>query len=329
MRASEAVKVTLGELRVGRPRVAGNLKLIPLYGGNESPPYVTADEAVRRGDIEFREKGQGEVPWLLAVNKGSVPVLVVEGDILNGGLQDRVVNVSVLLPARATLAIPVSCVEEGRWHHEGRSGKLNISDAVSPPAVRLSKAPSIVAALRTVGKPEADQHSVWAAVRDELEAAGASSPTGAIYSAFEALNDELAAVAAALDKPSRLQTGVVVCVGDMAVAVDLFDRPKTLASMWHRLLRGYALGSVTAASTRSAKAIASEVIRDACEAKMTDHDTVGLGTRVAISGQKFVGHALVWEEAVVHLSLFPVTNGHRSRRGGGRNFDEHLINICF
>jgi hypothetical protein len=50
-------------------------------------------------------------------------VLIVEGEELMGAKQNRVVNVTILVAAGAELVIPVSCVEQGRWHY--RSEKFS------------------------------------------------------------------------------------------------------------------------------------------------------------------------------------------------------------
>ena len=57
-----------------------------------------------------------EVPTLVATNDGDTPVLLVEGETVVGGQQDRTLNVSVLVPAGASVEIPVSCVQAGRWN---------------------------------------------------------------------------------------------------------------------------------------------------------------------------------------------------------------------
>ena len=37
------------------------------------------------------------------------------GEQLAGGKQNRVLNASILVPAKSELPIPVTCVERGRW----------------------------------------------------------------------------------------------------------------------------------------------------------------------------------------------------------------------
>ena len=50
------------------------------------------------------------------VNLGDLAMLLLDGEELIGAKQNRILNLSILAPAHQTIAIPVSCVEVGRWH---------------------------------------------------------------------------------------------------------------------------------------------------------------------------------------------------------------------
>ena len=80
-------------------------------------------------------------------NTGDRPVLFVDGDELIGAKQNRVVNLTILVPALTTLKIPVSCVEAGRWqatshtftparHMEFAAARASRMDQVSASLVR-------------------------------------------------------------------------------------------------------------------------------------------------------------------------------------------------
>jgi hypothetical protein len=78
--------------------------------------YVTLSEALTLGTLTVSEVStQASVPDLLAVNKGDLPVLILDGEELAGAKQNRTLNTSVLLSAHSETIIPVSCTEQGRW----------------------------------------------------------------------------------------------------------------------------------------------------------------------------------------------------------------------
>ena len=103
-------------LAVGQPTTIGTVSLHPIYS-----PGTQADPAISLGgDIQVEEQSAANVPTLTVTNSGSNPVLLLEGEVVNGGLQDRILNTSVLVPAGATIDLPVSCVEHARWSGTGR-----------------------------------------------------------------------------------------------------------------------------------------------------------------------------------------------------------------
>ena len=68
--------------------------------------------------LRIRETSEsGSVPELAVENPLAERVLLYDGEELVGAKQNRILNVSVLVEAKSTLTIPVSCVEQGRWRH--------------------------------------------------------------------------------------------------------------------------------------------------------------------------------------------------------------------
>jgi len=71
--------------------------------------YLTLDQALGGGWAEITEiSEQGSVPELRVTNKGAKAVFILDGEELVGSKQNRVVNLSILVPATSKLTIPVS-----------------------------------------------------------------------------------------------------------------------------------------------------------------------------------------------------------------------------
>ena len=62
----------------------------------------------------------GSVPQLLVENRGNNRVLFLEGEELVGAKQNRILNTSILVPAKSKIKVPVSCVEQGRWRYTSK-----------------------------------------------------------------------------------------------------------------------------------------------------------------------------------------------------------------
>src|SRR4051794_35805362 len=91
--------------------------IAPLFP--ESDPraeYLTLEEALPLGFRVSEVNTEGSVPELLAFNPLDQAVLLYDGEELLGAKQNRILNVTVLTAPHSETRIPVSCVEQGRWH---------------------------------------------------------------------------------------------------------------------------------------------------------------------------------------------------------------------
>jgi hypothetical protein len=312
----EAVRTLVGqELILGEPRTCRGLTLVPLTAVTADPharTYLLAAEAIAAGTLVVEETGGGQVPQLVVRNQGDLPVLLVEGEHLEGAKQDRVLNVSVLVAARHDTRIPVSCVEHGRWGYRG-SERFAPAPEFTHVNLRAMKVASVARDARATGGRRSDQGGVWAEVDRKRAEVGASfSATGAMGDAYRDRGRELDEIVAAIGSPRPGQIGAIVCIGGWPVAADVFDRPETLAGLWPRLSRGYAVDALGAPSAEVSPAELERFLAHVRDADATSHEAVGLGMDVVLTAEGFVASALVWDEAVVHLAMFsnaPVAAG--------------------
>ncbi|TME76742.1 MAG: TIGR02452 family protein, partial [Chloroflexi bacterium] len=184
--------------------------------------------------VEIREvDAQGAVSRLVVRNAGPLPVLIIDGDILLGLKQDRVLNTTILVPSQSTLEIPVSCVEAGRWRP--RSATARRGDFSVSPGVRAAKLKSMILRTRASGKFDSDQLAIWKEVEKYVGSLGVQSETQA-YSDIERqrrpqIDERLAQL-----KPADGQSGVLAAVGGKPISFDLFDKPSTLSRFWQGLI---------------------------------------------------------------------------------------------
>src|SRR2546428_759065 len=122
-------------VRVGERRAHGGLTVFWLHGPGGAAPFVirTLDEARARGELHVTERDQATVSSLAIENRGSGHVLVLAGEILQGGKQNRIVLEDVLVPPRSgPLTPPVYCVAQGRWagdaNTDERRLRANVDD---------------------------------------------------------------------------------------------------------------------------------------------------------------------------------------------------------
>ena len=247
----DGVRALLTEgLAVREARVSGPLTLIPLVGGDAAPPYLTAAAALDAGTLSIGEVGGGSVPQLVLKNAGTLPVLLLDGEHLEGAMQNRVLNATVLAAPEHETVIPVSCVEQGRWGYRGSAGEPSVGFSSAPEMayseLRSLKTVYAAASARAGAGRRVDQGEVWADVeRKRTQVKGGTSPTGAMRDAFRDRAADLRRIVDGVGRPDREHNGVMAFAGWRPLALDLFDRPETLAALWDRLVQGYAMDALT------------------------------------------------------------------------------------
>jgi hypothetical protein len=295
--ATDVLGVTV---KVGEQREIGSLSVVPLLAvAGEGPAYLTGPEAFEAGLIEVSELDPPQVPSLAVFNLAEVPLLLVEGETLLGGSQNRRMNVTVLCPPKARTIVPVSCVEAGRW---GVEQPVSRSRRHSPVSLRAAKTASL-APLAAAGRSRrSDQRRVWEEVASQSMIHGVASKTSALEDVGDALEDRFAEELGELE-PLADQIGVAYASGGRVLGLDLFDRPATLAKYLKGIVAGIALDAYAGSTVKGTK---ESVERFLVEIDRTDRDVapgVGLGEELRLCGD-VVGTGLSFEDILVHLAAF-------------------------
>jgi hypothetical protein len=222
----------------------------------------------------------------------------------------------VLVPAGATLSIPVSCVEAHRWSYSSPSfspGKT------ASHRVRSGKHARVHESLKRESRHDADQGAVWDEVAMSLSAAKASSGTSALHAAYEARTQDLAQLRQSLRMPEQA-VGLAVFHDGRFQGLDLFDRHSTLVYFWESLLDSYAIDWLDAPlepaeAHRPEQAMVQEMLSRAAAGGWEMFPSPGEGQDHRLEDQQLTGSALVWEgRTVVHLQLFPRPSSESAQR---------------
>src|SRR6266850_3691308 len=228
-KVGSVVRRFLGGVRVGDRRTHGGLTVLWLHaaGGPAAFAIRTLDEARTRRELVVAERDQATVSALVVENQGPVHVLLLAGEILQGGKQNRIVVEDVLVPPRSgPLTLPVFCVEQGRWQGAGK--QFSTRETLAAPRLREKML------------ERSDQRQVWAEVDRYARSAAAPSATGS----YQAIPDKPEVQAQQKDVEAAIggasapgAQGAAVYVGDTLAGLDLFQDGSLFAREWSKLLR--------------------------------------------------------------------------------------------
>lgn len=300
----EQVAQTLDGLELAEAVGDGTLTVFPLLGADKpGPHYLTLDEALAKGLAEVTEvSAEGRVPELFFENKGDDPILLVDGEILIGAKQNRVLNLTILVRPKSRITIPVSCVEQGRW--SASRANFTSADHAMFAAAKARKAEHVSASMRASGRRTSNQSAVWQDISERLHKVGAPSPTQAMSAAFEHRREHLEkAVAAA--RPLATQRGAVYLVGGKLAGIEVFDKASTYAKLAPKLARSYALDAGLKGEARKVDPLlVSLTLARLKTLKVESYPGTDLGTDLRLADEALNGAALVAGEAVLHLEAF-------------------------
>ena len=313
----QAISDTIGQLHTGEAHTFEGLTVIPLFG--EIAPgadYLTLDEALAQKQARIVEVSEeGEVPTLLFDNTGERKVLLVDGDELVGAKQNRIINLTILVPAHTKMEIPVSCVEAGRWSHTSEEfsspGRAMFSRA------RAAKSESVSRRMKHSGERASDQSEVWDNVSECMSAMDIPSATESMSDIYESNEQRLGRYREAFTARDG-QVGALFAINGEIQGLEVFDSGTTFGHYFARLVSSYALSSLADRSDnpRTGTLEVDTFLGRVKEAQAQRFEALGEGEDLRLSGEALAGGALQAEEHIVHLAVFDThaaTGGQRSR----------------
>lgn len=298
----------LQTVEVAEPAEAGGLQVFALrWHPGAGVNYVTLDDGLAAGVLEVTELSEGgSVPTLKVHNRADDLAFLMAGEHLVGAKQNRVLNASILVPAHSDLAIPVSCMESGRWAYRSRS--FGSGGTSSHGKLRHMMHGQATKGYHDTGTPSSIQGAVWSEVSRKLGAMGSESASSDLHQAYQDHSVRLGELMAKLPAPEGACGAVFACGGRIA-GVDLFDKSATLAKLWPKLIRGYALDALEEQAQPSTTPVTPAAVKDwlrtALAAKAQAFKSPGVGDDIRLEGETLVGAGLVVGDHPVHVELFP------------------------
>jgi hypothetical protein len=307
----QTLKDEMGSLELGAALHFRNLTVFPLLRpepAGEDPGYDLLDDVMARGTARVTEiHNGGSVPELRFENFGDRPVLLLDGEELVGAKQNRVLNLTILVAARQSVHIPVSCVEAGRWRMEDAA--FRPSENVMFPKIRARRTEHVTASIRSQGTRRSDQGDVWDGIACMADRMESPSPTGAMNAIYEKHGATLDQYVQAFEWQPR-QAGILFSTGGPAFGLDLLDHSAPMRRLHPKLIRSYALDAIdnerqnVAPAQPAARERAESFLGRLAEAPVMAEPAIALGKDVRLVSPALSGGALWAEDRYVHICAF-------------------------
>lgn len=303
-------EVLHGSLELGTLTCIHGLGVVPLLLSDEVtelPTIDLLDQALGKGNVKITETSEGgEVPFLKVDNTGENHILILEGEELVGGKQNRVVNTSLLVLAGLSVKIPVSCMEAGRW--QSRQIHFDSGHALFRAKSRAVHKQNVTFSIRTEGSYRGSQGAVWDEVSDSLAEFGVPSPTSDFRAGRERVAHRIEVFVEeiqALDK----QVGAVFLAQSGILGVELLGSAELFGVSLPKIVRSFAFEVLSDEDLANVTPDGAEAWwQEVLSATVTKHLSPGAGDDLRCDAQDLVGSGLYWNNTVLHFSCFPEAN---------------------
>jgi ARG/rhodanese/phosphatase superfamily protein len=276
-----------GEWRLLEPVSYENLTVFPVVSssGYDTSAFLTLEEGLSSGVVTVREQGADavyrnrdgsrpvaqnyggpSVNQLVLVNHSKRPLLLLAGELVSGGKQDRVIGKDrIVAPFGEPLPLNVFCVEHGRW---SSGSQFNEAKTIVHPSVREQAAVkqkqgdvwaavtagSVAARPPAAPAPRVGSADLEVTIQDE-------APTQSYSKIYESrrVSASVETVVSEIQRRFRKETsglkgervvGVVVAYGGEVAWSDIFASDELFNHYWSKLLRSYAVEAVTRPTLR-------------------------------------------------------------------------------
>ena len=314
------------------PITHGNLTVFPVVSArsHDTSQFLTLDEGIRSGEVVVAEVGNlhtmvrrhplpngfgggARVNNLVLVNNSERPLILLAGEIVTGGKQDRVVGKDRIVPAESDpVDLGVFCVEPHRWVETSLKFDTHAS-VMAQPSVRkkamadkdqqqvwnevnnaknnMSSNIQTAAAAPTVNGHERTEYALATRELAGTSSYAAARANNVVQKQMESITEPMQKSYESLIRQLRNQNavGVVVAVKGRIVWADLFASSALLSKYWPKLLQSYAAEALTTTGDhRDVSAKEAQQFLDDWQAR---HETVesepGLYRQRELVGDRF------------------------------------------
>ena len=302
----ENIKQQLQSINISDPLHFQNLTLFAIKGSNNTSfHYITLSQAYENKVVEVKETSEeGSVSELLFINNSDTPILIIEGQELLGAKQNRIINVSILVPAHISMVIPVSCCERSRWGFRSNR-EFSLSDRMTFSKARRNKMRSVNERWESGDTADSDQQEVWQDMDVKFAKMNVNSSTdsmGDFYDTYsERINQYVKSFASEND-----DKGIIAAINGKIVSMEFFDRNTAFKDNLSKIIRGLAADAIEEQKTSliATKKQAEDFVENVHASRINELGSIGLGSQYRINGDSQLGQTLIFNNHIVHFIVF-------------------------
>lgn len=276
-------------------QVHENMAIIPI---KTTPNYrldiITLKKAIELGLGEVKECEQSTVNTLIVKNDAITPLILIDGEEVIGGDQNRLVNSTILVAPKSQMKIPVSCTERGRWAYKS---EFKNSEYIANYETRRAKMNA-----SRLNRPV--QNTVWSSI-DSLETVNEfCSPTSAMSESYDNLKIDHNEFIKAFSIEDN-QNGVVIIINGEIKGFELFLNSEIYKEFHEKILKSYLIDAKNENTTFSINIDEVKLVLDkAIASNFEKKKSEGLEEVYEFENESGFGKLYSYDQEIIHWSYF-------------------------
>ena len=277
-----------------KAQIHKNIAIVPIKTPiNHKIDLLTLKKGFELDLVNVKECEHSTVNTIIVENKSIAPLLLVDGEEIVGGDQNRILDATILIAPESEMKIPVNCTEHGRWAYKS---DFKQSEHIANYRTRLAKHH----AYRSNGSV---QQAVWDSIDDLEMSRSFSSPTQAMSESYENAKADLEEFLDAFNI-CKGQSGIVILIDGEIKGFEVFLNSEIYREYHEKILKSYL---INAEMNDNVFTINEDMIKSTIDDALSDDfeevKNEGLEKRFEIKSEAGLGSCYTYENELIHMSF--------------------------
>lgn len=284
------------------PQSHENVAIIPIKTDiNYKIDLLTLKKGFELGLVEVKECETSTVNTLIVKNNSVTPLILIDGEEVIGGDQNRIVNSTTIISPQSEMPVSVSCTERGRWAYKN---EFKDSEVIANYNTRRAKAKASRMKMSV-------QSQVWSSIDDLEMSVENHSVTSAMTESYEHKKTNLNKILESFEIEED-QNGVLVIVNGEIKGFEIMINPEVYRDFHEKILKSYLIDSKVENTTFAINEDAAKlVIENACNSSFESKKTKGMEDSFEFENSDGLGELHIYQNEIIHWSYFTKDESHK------------------
>ena len=293
--------ITIGEdvnlnpnIQLLKPQVYENITVFPLKSDRSYIDIISLKKGLELGLVKVKECEQSQVNTLIVENNAVTPLILIDGEEVVGGDQNRIVNSTILIDAKSKMKVSVSCSEKNRWAYKS---EFKQSKYIANYNTRRAKE-------YASRSSEKFQNVIWSSIDTLEEVNSFSSPTSAMEESYDNVKLKLNDIINNFNVVDN-QNGILIMVDGEIKGFELLFNSEIYKDFHSKILKSYLIDcNIKQTVSTVDNSVVEDIIQKALNSTFDKKDSKGLEDVYVFDNYDGLGTLYIFKNQIIHWSFF-------------------------